>query len=227
MADPRRNAERIKATAYYLGGDAVGLCAVPSWAYYSHDAGGNAMDAYHANAINLLIDQGHETMEGASGDDWISVAQSMRAYLRFSLLGGIVVDSPSAIADSYATGRGSFRVRAKWALEDQGRGTWQIVVTEIPYQVQKAKLIERLAELIETKKVPALADVRDESAEDVRIVLEPRARTVEPAQLMGMLFRNSELEVRFSLNMNVLIDGRVPKVCSLKEVLRAFLAAWK
>jgi len=92
VADPRRNAERIKATAYYLGGDAVGLCAVPSWAYYSHDAGGNAMDAYHANAINLLIDQGHETMEGASGDDWISVAQSMRAYLRFSLLGGIVAE---------------------------------------------------------------------------------------------------------------------------------------
>ena len=116
-----------------------------------------------------------------------------------------------------------FRLRAKWAVEDLGRGTWQIVVTEIPYQVQKSKLIERLAELINLKKIPALADVRDESAEDVRIVLEPRARTVDPDMLMGMLFRNSELEVRFSLNMNVLIDGRTPKVCSLKEVLRAFL----
>ncbi len=89
-ADPQRNADRLKATAYYLGVDAVGMCAVPEWAYYSHDAGGNVMPAYHANAVNLLLDQGHETMEGASGDDWISVAQSMRAYLRFSMLGGII-----------------------------------------------------------------------------------------------------------------------------------------
>ncbi len=137
--------------------------------------------------------------------------------------GGTIVEPRASILDAYKTGRGGFRLRAKWAVEDLGRGTWQIVVTEIPYQVQKSKLIERLAELIQTKKVPALADVRDESAEDVRIVLEPRARTVEPDMLMGMLFRNSDLEVRFSLNMNVLIDGRVPKVCSLKEVLRAFL----
>ncbi|RLL62453.1 DNA topoisomerase IV subunit A [Paenirhodobacter hankyongi] len=137
--------------------------------------------------------------------------------------GGVIVEPKDSIRDAYRTGRGAFRLRARWSTEDLGRGAWQIVVTEIPYQVQKAKLIERLAELIETKKVPALADVRDESADDIRIVLEPRARTVDPAQLMGMLFRNSELEVRFSLNMNVLIDGRVPKVCSLKEVLRAFL----
>ncbi|MGD9919738.1 MAG: DNA topoisomerase IV subunit A [Paenirhodobacter sp.] len=137
--------------------------------------------------------------------------------------GGVLVEPRENIVEAYRTGRGAFRLRARWAVEELGRGQWQVVVTEIPYQVQKAKLIERLAELIETKKVPALADVRDESADDVRIVLEPRARTVEPAQLMGMLFRNSELEVRFSLNMNVLIDGRVPKVCSLKEVLRAFL----
>ena len=89
-ADPQRNADNLKATAYYLGVDAVGLCAVPTWAYYSHDAGGNALPAYHANGVNLLLDQGHETMEGASGDDWISVAQSMRAYLRFSMLGGII-----------------------------------------------------------------------------------------------------------------------------------------
>jgi topoisomerase-4 subunit A len=137
--------------------------------------------------------------------------------------GGVIVEPRENILEAYATGRGAFRLRARWAVEDLGRGQWQIVVTEIPYQVQKSKLIERLAELIQTKKIPALADVRDESAEDLRIVIEPRARTVDPEMLMGMLFRNSDLEIRFSLNMNVLIDGRVPKVCSLKEVLRAFL----
>jgi topoisomerase IV subunit A len=137
--------------------------------------------------------------------------------------GGVLVEPRDAILDAYRTGRGSFRLRARWTVEDLGRGQWQVVVTEIPYQVQKSKLIERLAELVTTKKVPILADVRDESADDVRIVLEPRTRTVEPDMLMGMLFRNSDLETRFSLNMNVLIDGRVPKVCSLKEVLRAFL----
>ncbi|MEY4697783.1 MAG: hypothetical protein RIT14_2211, partial [Pseudomonadota bacterium] len=137
--------------------------------------------------------------------------------------GGVLVEPKDSIRDAYRTGRGSFRLRAKWEVEDLGRGTWQIVVTEIPYQVQKSRLIEKLAELIQTKKIPLLADVRDESADDVRIVLEPRARTVEPDMLMGMLFRNSDLEIRFSLNMNVLIDGKVPKVCSLKEVLRAFL----
>ena len=137
--------------------------------------------------------------------------------------GGVLVEPRAAIEDAYRTGRGSLRLRAKWEVEDLGRGTWQIVVTEIPYQVQKSRLIERLAELVTTKKVPALADVRDESAADVRIVLEPRARTVEPEMLMGMLFRNSDLEVRFALNMNVLIDGVTPRVCSLKEVLRAFL----
>jgi len=137
--------------------------------------------------------------------------------------GGVIVEPRENILEAYATGRGSFRTRAKWAVEDLGRGTWQIVVTEIPYQVQKSKLIEKLAEVIQTKKVPLLADVRDESADDVRIVLEPRARTVEPEMLMGALFRSTDLESRFSLNMNVLIDGRVPKVCSLKEVLRAFL----
>ncbi len=137
--------------------------------------------------------------------------------------GGVIVEPRANILEAYRTGRGAFRLRARWAVEDLGRGQWQIVITEIPYQVQKSKLIERLAELITTKKVPLLADVRDESADDIRIVLEPRTRTVEPDLLMGMLFRNSDLEIRFSLNMNVLIDGRVPKVCSLKEVLRAFL----
>ncbi|WP_411837573.1 DNA topoisomerase IV subunit A [Paracoccus sp. ME4] len=137
--------------------------------------------------------------------------------------GGVLVESRESIAETYRTGRGAFRLRARWSQEDLGRGLWQIVVTEIPYQVQKSKLIERLAELIQTRKIPILADVRDESAEDVRIVLEPRARNVDPDQLMGALFRASDLEIRFNLNMNVLIDGRVPKVCSLKEVLRAFL----
>lgn len=137
--------------------------------------------------------------------------------------GGILVEPRASIAESYRTGRGAFRLRARYEVEDLGRGQWQIVVTEIPYQVQKSKLIERLAELIQTKKVPALGDVRDESTEDVRLVLEPKVRTIDPEMLMGMLYRSSDLELRFSLNMNVLIDGRVPRVCSLKEVLRAFL----
>ncbi|MEM7723776.1 MAG: DNA topoisomerase IV subunit A [Pseudomonadota bacterium] len=137
--------------------------------------------------------------------------------------GGIIVEPPESMAETYRTGRGAFRLRAKWEVEDQGRGTWQVVVTEIPYQVQKSKLIEKLAELIQLKKVPILADVRDESADDIRIVLEPRSKNVDAEVLMGTLFRQSDLETRFSLNMNVLIDGRTPKVCSLKEVLRAFL----
>ncbi len=137
--------------------------------------------------------------------------------------GGVIVEPRESIAEAYRTGRGAFRLRCKWEVEDLGRGQWQIVVTEIPYQVQKSKLIEKIAELIQTKKIPILADVRDESADDVRLVLEPRARTVDPNVLMGMMFRNSDLELRFSLNMNVLIDGLTPKVCSLKEVLRAFL----
>ena len=137
--------------------------------------------------------------------------------------GGILVEPPENIAQAYSTGRGSFRLRCKWEIEDLGRGLWQIVVTEIPYQVQKSKLIEKLAEVIQTKKVPILGDVRDESAEDLRVVLEPRSKNIDPELLMGMLYRNSDLELRFSLNMNVLIDGLTPKVCSMKEVLRAFL----
>ncbi|MCR8726519.1 DNA topoisomerase IV subunit A [Frigidibacter sp. ROC022] len=137
--------------------------------------------------------------------------------------GGVIVEPRETIIETYRTGRGAFRLRARWEKEPLDRGMWQIVVTEIPYQVQKSKLIERLAELIQLKKVPILADVRDESADDIRIVIEPKSRTVDPDVLMQALFRNSDLEVRFSLNMNVLIDGRIPKVCSLKEVLRAFL----
>ena len=137
--------------------------------------------------------------------------------------GGIIVEPKENIAKAYETGRGSFRLRAKWEVEELGRGQWQIVVTEIPYQVAKSKLIEKIAELIQTKKVPLLADIRDESADDIRVIIEPRSKNVDPEVLMGMMFRNSDLEIRFSLNMNVLIDGVTPKVCSLKEVLRAFL----
>jgi len=137
--------------------------------------------------------------------------------------GGTIVEPPENILNAYKTGRGSFRLRARFSIEDLGRGQWQIVISEIPFQVQKSKLIEKIAELIQTKKIPILEDVRDESAEDVRIVLEPKSKNVEPNVLMETLFKISDLEVRFSLNMNVLIDGLVPKVCNLSEVLRAFL----
>ncbi|MFE1601220.1 DNA topoisomerase IV subunit A [Methylobacterium sp. ID0610] len=137
--------------------------------------------------------------------------------------GGIVVDSAAAIAEAYRTGRGGFRVRARWTKEDLGRGAWQVVVTEIPYGVPKARLIEKMAELLTEKKLPLLADVRDESAEDVRVVLEPRSRTVDPVVLMESLFRLTELESRFSLNMNVLVSGQVPRVVGLAEALRAWL----
>ncbi len=137
--------------------------------------------------------------------------------------GGVIVEPRETIAQAYRTGKGGFRLRCRYEVEDLGRGQWQIVVTEIPYQVQKSKLIEKIADLIQTKKVPILGDVRDESADDIRLILEPRSKNVAPDVLMGMLYRNSDLETRFSLNMNVLIDGVTPKVCSLKEVLRAFL----
>ena len=137
--------------------------------------------------------------------------------------GGVIVEPKESIANAYSTGRGSFRLRCKWEVEDLGRGQWQVVVTEIPYQVQKSKLIEKIAELIQNKKVPILADIRDESADDIRVILEPKSKNVEPDILMGTMFKHSDLEVRFSLNMNVLIDGVTPKVCSMKEVLRAFL----
>ena len=137
--------------------------------------------------------------------------------------GGILVEPREAVLHAYATGRGGFRLRCRWSAEDLGKGLWQIVVTEIPYQVAKSKLIEKVADLINAKKVPILADIRDESAEDIRIVLEPKSRNVDPDVLMGTLFRLSDLEVRVPLNMNVLIDGVTPKVCGLREVLRAFL----
>jgi topoisomerase-4 subunit A len=137
--------------------------------------------------------------------------------------GGIIVEPRDQILEAYKTGRGGFRLRARWEKEDGGRGTYQIVVTEIPYQVQKAKLVERLAELINEKKLPLLGDVRDESAEEVRLVLEPKSRAVDATLLMESLFKLTELEVRFSLNMNVLSTGQVPGVLSLRDVLRQWL----
>ncbi len=137
--------------------------------------------------------------------------------------GGILIDSPETIAEAYRTGRGGFRLRAKWKREEGARGVYQIVVTEIPYQVQKSKLIERIAELLEQKKLPLLDDVQDESAEDIRIVFTPKTRTVEAEILMEQLFRQSDLETRYPLNMNVLDKGTVPRVMSLKEVLQAFI----
>jgi topoisomerase IV subunit A len=137
--------------------------------------------------------------------------------------GGIIVDDRASIVEAYRTGRGGFRVRARWQIEETGRGTWRIVVTEIPYQVQKSRLIEKVAELLFAKKLPLVEDIRDESAEDIRIVIEPKSRTVDPALLMESLFKLSELEARISLNLNVLSMGRVPRVLSLREALREWL----
>ena len=137
--------------------------------------------------------------------------------------GGIIVDGKAAIAEAYDTGRGGFRVRSRWHQEEAGRGTWVIVVTEIPYQVQKARLIEKIADLLIAKKLPLLDDIRDESAEDIRIVLVPKSRTVDPELLMESLFKLTELESRFPLNMNVLSHGKVPNVLSLREVLKQWL----
>jgi topoisomerase-4 subunit A len=137
--------------------------------------------------------------------------------------GGQLVDSAASIADAYATGRGSFRVRARWSVEDQGRGTWIAVVTEIPYQVQKGKLIEAIAQIVNDKKLPILADVRDESAEEIRLVIEPKSRSVDPDVLMESLFRMTELESKFPLNLNVLGADRTPRVMGLKDVLAAWL----
>src|SRR5271155_306570 len=137
--------------------------------------------------------------------------------------GGLIVDSPETVAEAYATGRGSFRLRARWKTEDTGRGTYQVVITEIPWQVQKMRLVERIAELMNEKKLPFLADMRDESAEDVRLVFEPRARSVDPALLMESLFKLTELESRVPLNMNVLVRGRIPKVVGLAEALSEWL----
>ena len=137
--------------------------------------------------------------------------------------GGTLVEDRAAILAAYETGRGGFRVRAKWEVEQGKHGTWRIIVTEIPYQVAKARLIEQIAQLLEERKLPLLGDIRDESTEQVRMVLEPKSRTVEPAMLMESLFRATQLESRFPLNMNVLAADRTPMVMGLRGVLRAWL----
>ncbi|MFJ6322353.1 MULTISPECIES: DNA topoisomerase IV subunit A [unclassified Rhizobium] len=137
--------------------------------------------------------------------------------------GGIIIDDRQSIIESYKTGRGGFRVRSKWEIEDLGRGGYQIVVTEIPFQVQKSRLIEKIAELLIARKLPLLEDIRDESAEDIRVVLIPKSRSVDATILMESMFKLTELESRFPLNMNVLSMGRIPKVMALNEVLKEWL----
>ena len=137
--------------------------------------------------------------------------------------GGIIVDSKQAIAEAYTTGRGSFRVRARWEQEEGARSTWVVVITEIPFLVQKSRLVEKIAELLDQKKLPLVGDVRDESAEDVRLVIEPKSKNVDPALMMESLFRLTELESKIPLNLNVLMKGRVPKVVGLAEALREWL----
>jgi len=137
--------------------------------------------------------------------------------------GGIIVDSRADVLSAYKTGKGTFRVRARWSVEELSRGAWQVVVTEIPYLVQKGRLLERLGDLISAKKLPLIGDLRDESAEDVRLVIEPKTRNLEPALMMESLFRVCELETRIPLNMNVLSQGKVPVVLSLRDALREWL----
>ena len=137
--------------------------------------------------------------------------------------GGIVVESKETILEAYKSGRGSFRVRARYFKEDLPRGNWQVVITEIPYGIQKAKLIEKLADMINEKRLNIISDLRDESAEDIRVVITPKNRGINPESLMEVLFKKTDLEARFSLNMNVLINGKIPKVSSLRELLDEFL----
>src|ERR1700710_1148714 len=137
--------------------------------------------------------------------------------------GGIIVDSKEAIAEAYVTGRGSFRTRARWTQEEGARGTWVVVITEIPWLVRKSGLVEKIADLLNEKKLPLVGDVRDESAEDIRLVIEPKSRAVDPELLMESLFRLTELESRIPLNLNVLVKGRIPKVLGLTECQREWL----
>jgi topoisomerase IV subunit A len=166
-----------------------------------------------ADGLMLLIDQPDasvaDLMQHIKGPDFPT--------------GGTIVEAPASMLHAYETGRGAFRLRARWEIEEQPRGTWLIVVTEIPYQVQKSKLIEVIASLINDKKLPILEDVRDESDENIRLVLEPKTKLVDPQVLMESLFKLTDLELRFSLNMNVLDKNRTPKVMSLKDVLVAWL----
>jgi topoisomerase-4 subunit A len=137
--------------------------------------------------------------------------------------GGVIIEDRAARLEAYKTGRGGFRLRARWEVETGKRGTYNIVVTEIPYQVSKGRVIEKIAELMHLRKLPLLADIRDESAEDIRLVLEPKSGRVEAGMLMEHLFRLSDLEVRIGLNLNVLDADQTPKVMNLREALQAFL----
>ena len=157
----------------------------------------------------LLADPAHPERGGIEGPDFPT--------------GGVIVESRASMLETYRTGRGGFRVRAKWETEDLGRGGYQIIVTQIPFQVQKSRLIEKIAELLIARRLPLLEDVRDESAEDIRLVLVPKSRTVDATLLMESLFKLTELESRIPLNMNVLSQGKVPKVMALNEVLTEWL----
>ncbi|MEQ9125447.1 MAG: DNA gyrase subunit A, partial [Alphaproteobacteria bacterium] len=137
--------------------------------------------------------------------------------------GGVICEAPEAIAEAYRTGRGALRLRSRWEKEELARGQWRVVVTEIPYQVSKSRLIEKTAQLLEDKKLFLLGDIQDESAEDVRIVLTPRSRTVDPKAMMEQLFRLTDFEARVSINMNALDAEGSPRVMSLKELLEIFL----
>ena len=138
--------------------------------------------------------------------------------------GGICIEPPEAIRAAYESGRGSFRVRARYEVEQLKRGAWQIVITEIPYQIQKSRLIEKIAELMQNRALPMLEDIRDESAEDIRVVIEPKSKNLTPEQVMAVLYRLTDLESRFSLNMNVLDNEGVPRVMGLREILTQWLA---
>lgn len=193
-------------------GIAVGMATSipPHNAHELCDAALHLIKHPDATVEDLMFDPANPQKGGIEGPDFPT--------------GGIIVESRESMLESYRTGRGGFRVRAKWEIEDLGRGGYQIVVTEIPYQVQKSRLIEKIAELLLARKVPLLEDIRDESAEDVRIVLVPKSRSVDAELLMGSLFRLSELESRIPLNMNVLSMGRVPRVMAVNEVLSEWLA---
>ncbi len=193
-------------------GIAVGMATSipPHNAHELCDAALHLIKHPDATVEDLMFDPANPQKGGVEGPDFPT--------------GGIIVESRESMLESYRTGRGGFRVRAKWETEDLGRGGYQIVVTEIPYQVQKSRLIEKVAELLLARKVPLLEDIRDESAEDVRIVLVPKSRSVDPTLLMESLFKLSELESRVPLNMNVLSMGRVPRVMALNEVLSEWLA---
>lgn len=193
-------------------GIAVGMATSipPHNAHELCDAALHLIKHPDATVEDLMFDPANPQKGGVEGPDFPT--------------GGIIVESRASMLESYRTGRGGFRVRAKWETEDLGRGGYQIVVTEIPYQVQKSRLIEKVAELLLARKVPLLEDIRDESAEDVRIVLVPKSRSVDPTLLMESLFKLSELESRIPLNMNVLSMGRVPRVMALNEVLSEWLA---